>query len=94
MKKYDKIEKSKYRSEKRFDMYYTDPYSAWQKGMNENCNGLLRRFIPKGRKIANISEYELEVILYKINNKPRKILGFRKADDLFNEEISNIIKIG
>lgn len=92
--RYDDIEKSRYSDEKRFDMYYTDPYSAWQKGMNENCNGLLRRFIPKGSKIANISEYELEVILYKINNKPRKILGFRKADDLFNEEISNIIKIG
>jgi len=92
--RYDDIEKSRYSNEKRFDMYYTDPYSAWQKGMNENCNGLLRRFIPKGSKIANISEYELEVILYKINNKPRKILGFRKADDLFNEEISNIIKVG
>lgn len=92
--RYDEIEKSKYSKEKRFDIYYTDPYSAWQKGMNENCNGLLRRFIPKGTKIGKISEYKLEMIVYKINNKPRKILGFRKADDLFKEEINNIIKVG
>lgn len=93
-KRYDEIEKSKYSEEKRFEMYYTDPYSAWQKGMNENCNGILRRFIPKGSKISNISEYKLETIVYKINNKPRKKLGFRKAEELFKEEINNIIKVG
>lgn len=92
--RYDEIEKSKYGKEKRFEIYYTDPYSAWQKGMNENCNGILRRFIPKGSKITDISEYELETIVYKINNKPRKKLGFKKADDLFKEEINNIIKAG
>ncbi len=91
-KKYDEIEKSKYSEEKRFEMYYTDPYSSWQKGMNENCNGILRRFIPKGTKISKISEYKLETIVYKINNKPRKKLGFRKADELFKQEINNIIK--
>ena len=92
--RYEEIERSKYKEEKRFEIYYTDPYSAWQKGMNENCNGILRRFIPKGSKIRNISEYEIEMIEYKINNKPRKKLGFRKAEDLFREEINNIIKVG
>lgn len=91
--RYEEIEKSIYSERKRFEIYYTDPYSAWQKGMNENCNGLLRRFIPKGTKISKISEFELQIIVDKINNKPRKILGFRKAEDLFKEEINNIIKM-
>ena len=90
---YIKLEKSCLRDGKRFEIYYADPYSAWQKGMNENCNGILRRFIPKGTKIGEISDARLETILYLINNKPRKILGFRAAQLLFNQEINNIIKI-
>ena len=76
---YDNIERSKYdRKVKRTRVYYTDPYSSWQKGMNENCNGILRRFIPKGTDLNKISEYKLETILEKINEKPRKILNFSK----------------
>lgn len=46
--------------------------------MDENCNGILRRFIPKGTDLNKISEYKLETILEKINEKPRKILNFSK----------------
>lgn len=91
---YNKIEKSCIYEGNRFEMYYTDPYSAWQKGMNENCNGILRRFIPKGSKIGQISEYDLETILYKLNNKPRGILGFKQPRVLFQNEINDIIKAG
>lgn len=88
---YDRIEKSKYdRRKKRTKLYYTDPYSSWQKGMNENCNGILRRFIPKGTNLNKISEYKLELILEKINGKPRKILNFTTAEELFNIEINKI----
>lgn len=91
---YDNIEKSKYdRRIKRTKVYYTDPYSSWQKGMNENCNGILRRFIPKGTDLNKISEYRLELILDKINGKPRKILDFTSADELFNIEINKIKNI-
>jgi len=89
---YELLEKSIYSEEKRIQIYYTDPYSSWQKGMNENCNGILRRFIPKGTNLTNIREYKLDTILYKINNKPRKILGFQAADVLFQLEINDIIK--
>lgn len=89
---YDKIEKSIDKINKRFKMYYADPYSAWQKGMNENCNGILRRFIPKGTEISKISQYRLETILYLINHKPRKILGFRTSDELFKTEINSIMR--
>lgn len=89
--KYDNIERSKYdRRKKRTKVYYTDPYCSWQKGMNENCNGILRRFIPKGTDLNKVSEYKLETILEKINGKPRKILNFTSADELFNIEINKI----
>ena len=89
---YMKLEQSCLNEGKRFEIYYTDPYSAWQKGMNENCNGILRRFIPKGTRISRISDYRLETILYLINSKPRKILGFKSARSLYEQEINNIIK--
>ena len=89
--KYDNIERSKYdRRKKRTKVYYTDPYCSWQKGMNEICNGILRRFIPKGTDLNKVSEYKLETILEKINGKPRKILNFTSADELFNIEINKI----
>lgn len=89
---YDKIEISKFnKEERRTIVYYTDPYSSWQKGMNENCNGILRRFIPKGTDLNKISKEKLEKILSKINGKPRKILGFISAEKRFNEEIEKIV---
>lgn len=89
---YDNIERSKYdRRIKRTKVYYTDPYSSWQKGMNENCNGILRRFIPKGTDLNKITKEKLEEILKKINGKPRKILGFISADERYKEEISKIV---
>ena len=89
---YDKIEKSKNNeNERRTIVYYTDPYSAWQKGMNENCNGILRRFIPKGTDLNKITTEKLENILKKINGKPRAILGYETADELFEKEIKRII---
>ena len=58
--------------------------------MNENCNGILRRFIPKGTDLNKISEYQLERIVEKINKKPRNILNFSTAEELFNIEINKI----
>ncbi len=89
---YDNIERSKKdRRRKRTKVYYTDPYSSWQKGMNENCNGILRRFIPKGIDLNKITKEKLEEVLKKINGKPRKILGFMSADKRFEEEIMKIV---
>ena len=58
-------------------VYFCDPYSPWQRGTNENTNGLLRQFFPKGTSFANISEDDLQHIVDLINNRPRKRLGFR-----------------
>lgn len=57
-------------------VYFTDPYCAWQKGTNENLNGLLREFYPKGRNLSRISPQTLKKNLTLINAKPKKVLGF------------------
>ena len=89
---YGNIEKSVMNEEEnRTTIYYADPYSAWQKGMNENCNGILRGFIPKGTDLNKVSPNRLEKVLKIINGKPRKILKFTSADELFEEEIRKII---
>ena len=69
------------------NMYFADPYCAWQKGTNENLNGLLREFYPKGRNLEKVSEKTLKKNLALINARPRKVLNFQKPVDLFNENL-------
>ena len=67
------------------NMYFADPYCAWQKGTNENLNGLLREFYPKGKNLERVSEKTLKKNLALINARPKKVLNFQKPIDLFNE---------
>lgn len=59
--------------------YFCNPYSSWQKGGVENANKMIRRYIPKKTNLAKISQEYLDEIILKINNKPRKILGYRSS---------------
>ena len=59
--------------------YFCDPYSSWQKGSIENANKMIRRYIPKKTNLSKISQEYLDEIILKINNKPRKILGYRSS---------------
>ena len=65
------------------DVYFADPYCAWQKGTNENLNGLLREFYPKGRNLSRVSPATLKKNLALINARPKKVLHFQKPIDLF-----------
>jgi len=67
--------------EKRVKVYYAHPYSSWERGTNENSNKLIRRFIPKGTGIGNISKIKIKYIETWMNNYPRKILGYKSAKD-------------
>jgi IS30 family transposase len=69
-------------------VYFTDPYCAWQKGTNENLNGLLREFYPKGRNLSRVSPATLKKNLALINARPKKVLGFKKPADLFDFYLS------
>ena len=59
------------------DVYFCDPYSPWQIGTNENTNGLLRQFFPKGSSFKNITNESLQEVVNLINNRPRKRLGYK-----------------
>jgi transposase, IS30 family len=59
--------------------YFCDPYSSWQKGAVENVNKMIRRYIPKGTDLRQVSQTDLDFIADRINKKPRQILGFRSS---------------
>jgi len=73
---------------KRTIMYYCHPYSAWERGTNENANRLIRRFIPKGANIAEYTEKEIKRIEHYMNNYPRKLLGGSTPDSLYEKQIA------
>ena len=64
------------------DVYFTDPYCVWQKGPDENSNGLLRKFYPKGRNISRVFPKTLLRNLALVNARFRKVLNFHSAQDL------------
>jgi len=64
------------------EVYYAHPYSSWERGSNENCNRILRRFVPKGTDIGKLTEEELQRIENWVNNYPRRILGYKTANQV------------
>jgi len=64
-------------------VYFADPYSAWQRGLNENTNGLIRQYVPKGSDILTITNEQIEHIMDRLNNRPRKSLGFFTPNEVF-----------
>lgn len=65
--------------------YYCDPYASYQRGSNENVNGLIRRLYKKGTNFNEISDEEIYELQEKINNMPRKLLGWKSSNEKFNE---------
>lgn len=66
-------------------VFFTDPYSSWQKGGVENANRMLRKYFPKGTDFARVSQTDVVNALTRINNKPRKILGYKSALEVAKE---------
>lgn len=64
-------------------IYFADPYSAWQRGCNENTNGLLRRYFPKGCDFSAVSDGALAFVVKKLNDRPRKCLGYQTPHEVF-----------
>lgn len=58
-------------------VYFAHPYSSWERGTNENTNGLIRRYFPKGTNFNQITEKQLKQVQYNLNNRPRKVLGYK-----------------
>ena len=70
--------------------YFADPYSSWQRGSNENLNGLVRQFIPKSRPLSRVSDKELAMIQDQLNNQPLKRLGYRTPFEVFTHEFHRV----
>ena len=70
--------------------YFADPYSSWQRGSNENLNGLIRQYIPKSRPLSTVSDKELARIESLLNNRPRKRLGFKTPHEVFNLSMNTV----
>ena len=64
-------------------VFFADPYAAWQRGANENANGLLRQYFPKGSDLSSLTTAKLESALKKLNHRPRKCLGYRSPHEVF-----------
>ena len=73
-------------------MYFADPYSSWQRGLNENTNGLLRQYFPKGMDLRNIDPKQLEDAVNKLNNRPRKTLGWKTPNEMMYKKITSLTR--
>jgi IS30 family transposase len=68
--------------------YFAHPYSSWERGTNENTNGLIRHYFPKGTDFALIEEEAIQAVEWALNNRPRKRLGWRTPLEVFNQSVA------
>ena len=71
-------------------LYFADPHSPWQRPHNENPNGLLREYLPKGMDFSGLSQRYLTQVAPALNTRPRKFLGFLKPEEVMSAEIHHL----
>ena len=69
----------------KMDVYFAHPYSSWERGTNENTNGLLRQYLPKSRDFSTLTDTELASYVWQLNNRPRKCLNYKTPAEVFHQ---------
>jgi IS30 family transposase len=70
------------------NVYFAHPYCSWERGLNENTNGLIRQYFPKGTMFENITPEEISNVMYRLNNRPRKTLNYRTPHAVFFDDFN------
>ena len=78
---------AQFRVETGIPVFFADPQSPWQRGTNENTNGMLRQYFPKGTDLSRWSAEDVEAVAFALNARPRKSLGWKTPAEAFNEQL-------
>jgi len=70
------------------DVYFARPYHSWERGLNENTNGLIRQYFPKGTDLRKVTDEQLIFVMTRLNNRPRKSLGFKTPNEVFYKSLT------
>lgn len=65
------------------DIYFAHPYASWERGINENTNGLIRQYFPKGTDLRDVTIEQAQKVMDRLNNRPRKTRGGKIPNELF-----------
>jgi len=68
------------------EFYFAHPYSSWERGLNENTNGLIRQYFPKKFSFSDINDEQIQYVMKRLNNRPRKSLGYETPSQVFFRE--------